>query len=323
MDSNTYFLSILIPTWNRVDSVIKAIESIGSPPKDLEVIVVDDGSEFRFFSALKEKISNYSNVKLFRNEENIGMVRNWNKCIIHSSGEWMGLLCDDDTYTEGAFQRIYSLMKTLNTPSLIVRDPSIIKTVEMFSSGRETAHNLKLPLASGNFWHRKVVETIGCFDESLKYSPDAEFWPRIAFSFPVIKLRDSIAHYNQHNSNYMWTTWRKEDLLKQIELVSLKVLKYGLIDDNRINIEVEKSVFNTILYIIQTTFLRKGKSDIFRKYVKEGYVRADSIGRKCKLLVTPFQAIGYRLIWKMASIPLLRKTWKKILRFFRRKSKKR
>ena len=64
------FLSILIPTWNRSDSILALIESSGVIDNPIvEFVVVDNFSEEKIFINLKKLILKYSNIRLFRNEK--------------------------------------------------------------------------------------------------------------------------------------------------------------------------------------------------------------------------------------------------------------
>lgn len=66
---------------------------------DYEIIVVDNepykngGTET---SNLMEKYKDIPNFIYYRNEENLGMFGNWNRCIELARGEWVTLLHDDD-----------------------------------------------------------------------------------------------------------------------------------------------------------------------------------------------------------------------------------
>lgn len=86
-------VSICIPTYNRCDRVIKAVESaLGQTYEMIEVIVSDNGSDCDVISAL----SMYPSVVVLREEVNRGMNANWNKCIDAANGDYVILLSDDD-----------------------------------------------------------------------------------------------------------------------------------------------------------------------------------------------------------------------------------
>ena len=281
------FLSILIPTWNRFEFVMKAIKSVGTISDKTEIIVVENDPDKEKFALLKDNFTNSPGVKLFQNNQNIGMVKNWNKCISYANGKWMGMLNDDDNYIEGAINRAHKLLEIVDSPSLIVQDPNIEKSLEKLPKG--SAAKLNLPHVSGNFWHRKIIETIGGFDERFKYSADVEFWYRAAHFFPVIKVKEPFAKHNYHGTNYMWTTWRQEDFLEQIKLLGNTILKYtlenGKYTEEIVDKKIKEGLWDTICTIIQTTYLNKDKQDIFKKYIKIAYNEADTFQKKRALMV--------------------------------------
>lgn len=265
---NNKILSILIPTWNRVEAVIKAIKSVGQENQDfVEIIVVDNHSPKNIYDELQKELSIYKNVKLYRNESNIGMVKNWNKCIEYSTGEWLSLMCSDDEYVTGAITIILNLLRQYSEPFLLIQDPSIKNELEQHKAGYETAKSLKLPIASGNIWHRSITEKLGGFNTRIKYSPDAEFWVRIAYSYSVIKIKSPIAIYHETNSNYMWETWEKDDFLEQVELISTIINSHDpTLTKQQKKINIDVSVTQTILTILFKTIQEKERIKIFRKY---------------------------------------------------------
>lgn len=287
--STTPFLSILIPTWNRVEPVVRAVESVELFCPNVEIVVVDNCSDPEVYEQLCLALRNVPNIKIFRNDSNIGMVRNWNRCIAFSSGEWMGLLCSDDMYAKGAVERAFNLLKTLTQPCLVLQDWSIRGETATLPGGLETAQKVRLPLASGNFWHRDVVKAIGGFDERFEYSPDGEFWFRVARNFPIVKVKEPFAQYNSHGANYMWTTWRQKDFMQQMELLIRVNLKHVFSERNYAEVvdkEVESGLWNTVLTIVDSSFLERGKQDIFMRYALDAFRRASTLQRKRVLLRT-------------------------------------
>lgn len=93
-------VSIAIPTYKRPDLLRKAVESALAQKTDVsfEVVVVDNDSDSASASEVDTCIRSFevSNLRLFRNNKNIGLYGNWNRCIQMSCGEWVSILNDDD-----------------------------------------------------------------------------------------------------------------------------------------------------------------------------------------------------------------------------------
>jgi len=90
-------VSILIPTFNREFFIAACIQSaLDQTFTDLEVVVVDNASEDGTWDVCQEFAALDSRVKVFKNNKNIGPVRNWLRCIDEANGEFGKFLFSDD-----------------------------------------------------------------------------------------------------------------------------------------------------------------------------------------------------------------------------------
>ena len=90
-------VSILIPVFNREHFISECIRSaLDQTFTDLEVVVVDNASNDGTWDICQEFASLDSRVRIFRNEKNIGPVRNWLRCIEEARGEYGKFLFSDD-----------------------------------------------------------------------------------------------------------------------------------------------------------------------------------------------------------------------------------
>jgi glycosyltransferase involved in cell wall biosynthesis len=104
-------VSILIPVYNREKLVRRAIESaINQTYENVEVIAVDNKSTDRTYKVLKEYAEKYPNVKVYQNEENLGPVRNWKKCLEYSAGEFVKILFSDDWMEETFVEKCMEIL---------------------------------------------------------------------------------------------------------------------------------------------------------------------------------------------------------------------
>ncbi len=87
-------ISIVIPTYNRYDLVLRAIDStLKQTHKEVEIIVVDDCSR----DSRYERLLNRTDIRYFKLEKRSGLpsvVRNFG--IKKSIGNWIAFLDDDD-----------------------------------------------------------------------------------------------------------------------------------------------------------------------------------------------------------------------------------
>ncbi len=65
--------------------------AINQTYKNIEILLVDDASTDTTWSIAKNYAANDKRIKLHRNDTNIGLVANFNKCLELANGEWIKL----------------------------------------------------------------------------------------------------------------------------------------------------------------------------------------------------------------------------------------
>ncbi|MDL1957570.1 MAG: glycosyltransferase [Candidatus Desulfofervidus auxilii] len=90
--------SIIIPTYNRANFVVEAINSVLNQTYKLpyEIIVVDDGSIDKTEKILLEYMKKEPRLKFIKHEKNKGPAAARNTGIIHSKGKYLLFLDSDD-----------------------------------------------------------------------------------------------------------------------------------------------------------------------------------------------------------------------------------
>lgn len=294
MSHGSPLISIVIPTWNRPALVARLVAAINAADdrNDLEIVVVDDDSEEKKWTQLQQVAASYKNVRLYRNPFNIGMTPNWNKAIEYARGEWVGFMCDDDMFKPDSIERIRTLIGAAHSPCLILQNSSIGSECEWIEPGVVAANRVALPPASGQFWHRKITEKLGPFDERVKYCPDAEFWLRLAYHYPVLLVRDYLVIPYQHDTNYMWEAFRGPDFLEQVAL-SIKLSSQWLLgkkssDQKLVQHQIDDGIWETLRTVLNNTFLRRGNMKEFPKYFVEFIRYSFALNRKWLMAKTIF-----------------------------------
>ena len=94
--------TIGIPVYERTFGFREALQSALLVEGCTEILVVDDKSSHREFEEICSSF-NSDKVKYFRNEENMGLFANWNRCIELSGSEFISILCSDDLIEADAF----------------------------------------------------------------------------------------------------------------------------------------------------------------------------------------------------------------------------
>jgi len=105
-------VSILIPTYNRSDILAETIDSaLSQTYLNIEVVIVDNCSQDDTWDLLVSYASQDKRVKIFQNQENIGPVRNWKRCIDRANGEYGKILWSDDLIAPDFVEKTLSLLE--------------------------------------------------------------------------------------------------------------------------------------------------------------------------------------------------------------------
>lgn len=93
----TELVSILIPVYNRESIIAETIQSaLDQTYNNIEVVVVDNASTDNTWQVIQMFAEQDSRIKAFKNESNIGPVRNWLRCVEEAIGEFGKILWSDD-----------------------------------------------------------------------------------------------------------------------------------------------------------------------------------------------------------------------------------
>ncbi len=116
-------LSIVIVNWNTKDFLARCLDSIFQnwPCHQTEIIIVDNGSSDGSVDMVK---SNYHEVKLIINDQNLGFARANNIGINASSGRYLCLLNSDTQVIDNCFDRMINYME--GHPDIGILGPKIL-----------------------------------------------------------------------------------------------------------------------------------------------------------------------------------------------------
>lgn len=180
-------VSVIIPTYNARDTIIKCLESVHRQTySNIETIVIDDGSSDDTFALLKEYMSKHKDMQL-----NVFQIRNSgpayarNMGIKRASGEYIAFLDSDDKWETTKIEKQMTCLKQYPEIKLLGCGHSIGDRSFFYDTG--IRHISKYRLLFKNYFltscvilKREVLNNIK-FIESRKYSEDYFLWLQIAF----------------------------------------------------------------------------------------------------------------------------------------------
>ncbi len=113
-------VSILIPVFNRRQFIAECIQSaLDQTFADFEVVVVDNASDDGTWEICQHFALQDPRVRVFRNETNIGPVRNWLAGIGQSRGRYLKLLFSDDLIAPNAISTMLEAMQKHSADSAL------------------------------------------------------------------------------------------------------------------------------------------------------------------------------------------------------------
>jgi len=105
-------VSILIPVYNRENFIKRTIESaLSQTYENIEIVVVDNKSTDKTWEFLQEYSMKDQRIKIFQNEQNLGPVLNWKKCLEYSEGDYIKFLWSDDLISEDFLKKTVPILE--------------------------------------------------------------------------------------------------------------------------------------------------------------------------------------------------------------------
>lgn len=114
-------ITVCIPTYNYGRYLPQAVESVLCQSlADFELLVIDDCSTDETDQVMRRFAERDGRVRYLRNAGNLGMVRNWNRCLGEARGEYVKFLFADDLlHSREALARMAAVLDADRSVSLV------------------------------------------------------------------------------------------------------------------------------------------------------------------------------------------------------------
>ncbi len=252
--------SIIIPTYNRLESLKIALNSVLTQSyKNYEIIVIDDGS----FDGTKEYIESLHNeniIYLWQKNSGLPSVAR-NAGILLSKGEWVAFLDSDDFWYQDKLLEVYKEIKNIKGKNIIaishwedmIIENSIVKILK--HGTKKTVNTYEELLFKGNFLStsaitvkRTALINIGLFDVKKEYFivEDYELWLRLAKIGDFIYVNKVLGAYciNGKKNNISNNIEKTNENLKNVIIDHISKLEI----DNKIKSKLLKKHISRIDY---------------------------------------------------------------------------
>lgn len=308
------YITIAIPTYKRPillkEAIDSALNQIGTDC-EYEVIVVDNEVKTNVETETEKLIKSYADKRLlyYKNEKNIGMFSNWNRCIELSRAKWVAFLHDDDLLKADYINKITHLItKKQNIGALIasckririgiqkeqdmffikknikqfIRNYTKKKLIRIRTMDCEILnYNIYGAPTCGILFNKEYVIKEGGFNEEYFPSGDWFFMFKFNKSYEVYKTVDILSYYR----------------ISDNESLKINTLK-GFITDTANFIEYTRS--NSLIGLLMYKLFRYEQHVVTMKGIismdKSSTIKPEEFNYICEYKIRPVRLFIYKKI---------------------------
>ena len=195
--------TIAIPVYHRMEKALAfaAVESaLAEPREDIEIVVIDDHTTDGTWDRLQAIVRD-DRARLLRNERNLGLFPNFNRCLDEARGRYVRILCSDDSLEPGSLGVELDVMERHGDMALLTTrgrrvspDGDVVglqatALVEGYYRGdrgitavlranAQTGYNA-LNYPSGVLLRKTAADAAGRFRTDIRVSGDVEYFLRV------------------------------------------------------------------------------------------------------------------------------------------------
>ncbi len=247
-------VSVLIPCYNAASFIKDAINSITNQTyKKLEIICINDSSKDETGNILEDLAKKDSRIKVYHNDENLGLIRTLNKGINLANGGYVARMDADDISLLTRIEEEMNLIlsdETIDAVSIYTdRITSKGKTIGKFNHFCCTESNscrfmalFDAPiLHAGLLIKTKILkEYMFCTLPSSMHIEDYELWNRMLADGRKFKIIPKILY--RYRVNFESVSYKESDLQKKNHT---QCSKFFL--KKELGIELEESVHRIVI----------------------------------------------------------------------------
>lgn len=265
-------LSIIIPTYNCEKYIKKCIDSIMIQTyKNIEIIIIDDGSTDDTFNICDIESKKDSRVKIYR-KKNGGVSSARNLGIEKSTGNYILFMDSDDYIESNTIEECFKIIKDNNVDLLkfgYYRECGKYKKMYKFSTITNKAinkteyynNNVYNNLVSSsdfyNIWNviiKKEIISELRFNENIKYGEDYLFMAELLLKSNSIYFNNNSFYHYCINNNAVTQNYKNEAFLKKINdicFVNNEIIK--LFKEDNIKLDKEH-IYDNVINLIEADF---------------------------------------------------------------------
>ena len=206
-------VSTLLPTYDRVEFVGGAIETVlGQTHEEVEVIVVDGGSTDGTHDVLRQYADD-ERVSVLQDGPNDGIAHARNRALSHARGEYVCVLDDDDRWHPEKIERQLAVFEECDetcgvvyTGGVACRNGRAVGTYRPRADRRgdiypEILADFGLNPYSSHMIRRSCFERVGTYDTRFPHGEDWDLSIRLAREYEFAAVSEPLVERRLHEAN--------------------------------------------------------------------------------------------------------------------------
>lgn len=203
-------VSVIIPTYRRCDTLVRAVESvINQTYKNIEIIVVNDntpGDEFSLMLYDEIKKITDDRFVFLEQEKHINGAAARNCGIKKAKGEYIAFLDDDDYWMPEklehqikAFENLGKEWGVVSSLNLRCKNGDVVLAVPPYKSGYVLQEIMQRTVELSTIAvliRREALDDTGYFDENLLRYQDIQLFTRLSHKYKVFLLKEYLQIIN-------------------------------------------------------------------------------------------------------------------------------
>lgn len=267
MSQSEPLVSILIPCFNAELYLHEAIDSIiNQTYKNLEILLIDDGSSDSTAHIIKEFASKDSRICFIANDRNLGLIRTLNLGIERASGAFIARMDADDI---SELSRIEKIIENFNlNPELDIvsagyyylsedgKRKRVIYPKAIHSPALTFISFFSIPVVHACIVSRSNVIKNNLFDVSYMHSEDYELFSRLLFmGYKFYNINEPLYYVRQNRGS-----------------VSYKYEKIQIVNHSRISKRNIEMYFDcTYEYFIHKIMINRISFNVTRRQIRAAF----------------------------------------------------
>jgi len=233
MSSNNNFVSVIMSTYNSINTLDTAIESIMNQTyQNLELLIMDDCSEDGSYEKINYYKDRFTNIKIFRNKKNLGLTKSLNFLIQNSSGYFIARQDADDISFDKRIEDQVREMVNFNLDFCTTR--AFIKNTRKKIPGisyyfpSKIISKLKNPFIHGTLMIKKdSIIKAGLYNENFYYAQDYKLitdmfkrnykYRKLNKPLYMLNMENNISSNKKKEQNY-YASCVKNDTLPDLKI---------------------------------------------------------------------------------------------------------